>query len=92
MATETNNERKIIRRFNEIMAVVLVALVSILIFLCLVTYSPNDWSFKHRIFSEERRIGSESLAQLSLICYFKSVGLSGLCPARSFGRCSVAIF
>ncbi|MDQ3711750.1 MAG: DNA translocase FtsK 4TM domain-containing protein, partial [Acidobacteriota bacterium] len=46
MAIELNKRQLISKtnsRSNEIVAVILLAL-AVLVFLCLVTYSPNDWS------------------------------------------------
>jgi S-DNA-T family DNA segregation ATPase FtsK/SpoIIIE len=46
MATQIDKKQltsKAVSRSNEIAAIILLAL-AILLFLCLVTYSPNDWS------------------------------------------------
>ena len=44
MATEKQNITKATSRYNELVAIILLAL-AMLVFLCLITYSPSDWSF-----------------------------------------------
>ena len=43
MATEKQNITKAVSRSNELVAIILLAL-AVLVFLCLITYSPTDWS------------------------------------------------